>query len=263
MTDTQWCLAQEGELQLSKDEQAYLSWAEKQQVKDEPVIDVVALKEIGLSNEEIAFVKLMAETEQRYHTPANCGLADTSRYLLWDLEHFPKTDRVTGKITVQSFLNSTSPSYYSSKGDVKKEDYFLSIRWTVKHAIDGRYPDTTLLRTYRKVLAWCLEFEKEHGLKEKELGSVTLEDNSNDEGLKEVSRQQQQKEVLAEDSQEFEPEVMTVKQRNYLLFLMSTIKDDKIRHELQKRLCVFSKIQASKIISTLVSGDEESVLELI
>jgi hypothetical protein len=246
---------------FSKYEQAYLAWAEAQETKKGPSVDEAALREMGLSEEEIAFVKLMAETEEKHHTPAGCGLDDGTRYLLWNVQYFPKTDKLTGRITVQSFVDSVGVSY---KDEPRKlEDYFLSIRWTVKHAIDGNYPDSALFRAYRKVLVWCLEFEKMHSLKEKELTSVTLEDNSNDEGLKEAPQQQQQKEVLAEDSEEFEPEETTIKQRNYLSFLMSTIRDEKIRQELQKRLCVLSKEQASKIISELVAGNEEGVLELI
>jgi len=265
MIDTQWCLAQENELQLSKDEHAYLAWAEKQKSQDEPDIDNLALKEIGLSDKEVNFLQLISDAEKRYGTPANCGLVDTSRYLLWGIEHFPKTDKTTGKITVQNFLNSTSPSYLPSKGDIKKEDYFLSIRYAVRHAIDGKYPDTALLKIYRKVLAWCLEFEKRHGLKEKGFDAdiANNESDNPDEDKPENPEQIQEKNIPAEDIQDFEPEGMTAKQKGYLLFLMSTIRDDRIRQEIQKRLCVLSKMQARKIISSLVSGNEEGVFELI
>lgn len=265
MTTTQWCLAQGNELQLSKDEHAYLVWVEKQKSQDEPDIDNLALKEIGLSDKEVSFLQLISNAEKSYGTPANCGLVDTSRYLLWGIEHFPKTDKTTGKITVQSFLNSTSASYYPSKGDVKKEDYFLSIRYAVKHAVDGKYPDTALLKIYRKVLAWCLEFEKRHGLKENGFDTAILNnesDNANDDKLENLE-QIQKKEILPENIQDFEPEGMTARQKDYLLFLMSTVKDDRIRQEIQKRLCVLSKLQACKIISSLVSGNEEGVFELI
>ena len=263
MTTTQWCLAQGNEIQLSKDEHAYLAWAEKQKTQEKQVIDIPALKEIGLSDKEISFLQIIGDANKMYGAPANCGLVDTSRYLLWGIEHFPKTDKTTGRITVQSFLNSTSPSYLPSKGDIKKEDYFLSIRWTVKHAIDGNYPDTALLRIYKKVLGWCLDFEKEHGLKEKGFEAITLDSESVDENEPENPEQTQEKDISAEDIQDFEPEGMTAKQKDYLLYLMSTTKDDRIRQEIQKRMCVLSKLQARGIISLLVSGNEEGVFELI
>ena len=56
---------------------------------------------------------------------------------------------------------------------------------------------------------------------------------------------------------------MTAKKKDYLLYLMSTTKDDRIRQEIQKRMCVLSKMQARRIISLLVSGNEEGVFELI
>lgn len=262
MTANQMCLypAQKGGILLSKYEQDYLAWAEKQKAKDNSSIDEAALREIGLSDEEIAFVKLMAETEKQFHTPANCGLNDTTRYLLWNLQYFPRTNKATGKITLQSFIDSVGVSYKNEPKSIK--DYFLAIRWTVKHAMDGNYPDSALLRIYKKVLAWCLDFERKHGLKEKDIVSVTVNGSSeNAEEDKPENFGTQEKEVLADNTSELEPEKMTAKQKNYLLFLMSTVKDDRIRQELQKRSCVLTKAQASKIIGVLVSGVEERVVD--
>ena len=50
---------------------------------------------------------------------------------------------------------------------------------------------------------------------------------------------------------------MTDKQKGYLLFLMSTMRNESIREDLIKRLKLLSRSKAAKIISALVEGDEE------
>lgn len=50
---------------------------------------------------------------------------------------------------------------------------------------------------------------------------------------------------------------MTDKQKGYLLFLMSTMRNDAIREDLIKRLELLSRSKAAKIISALIEGDEE------
>jgi hypothetical protein len=241
-------------LTLSRDEQAYLAWARKQDEKQASGVDVAALREVGLSEGEITFVQAMADAKQKYFTPAGCGLNDTSRYLLWDLQHLPKTDQATGRITVQSFLDSVGVSY--TKELKKPEDYFLTIRYTMRHAQDGRYPESALLKIFRNVLAWCLEFEKKNGLKERHLLSVNVNDESN--GEKAQSQIIQIMPLKPVPAREDEPR-MTDKQRGYLLFLMSTMRNDVLREDLRKRLELLSRGKAAKIISELVSGNEEAV----
>jgi len=55
-------------------------------------------------------------------------------------------------------------------------------------------------------------------------------------------------------------EKMTIKQKDYLSFLMTTIQNDKIRQDLQKRMILLSKAQASNIIDAIVSGSMESIV---
>lgn len=255
MADTQFCLAQEGELQLSQDEQKYLVWAEEQKADDEPVVDFAALKEIGLSEKEIRFLKLMSDAEAKYCTPAGCGLSDTSRYLLWDVQYFPKTDKVAGKITVQSFLNSVGVN--SNNSDAKREDYFLCIRYSVKHAVDGKYPETALLRIYKKVLNWCLEFEKKHGLQEKKPIVVEMNSESGESDEPDVTEFLKTEEKI----ESVDETKITEKQKGYLGFLMTMIQNDRLRQDLQKRMNLLSKIQATRIIDALVSGNEERIAD--
>ena len=54
---------------------------------------------------------------------------------------------------------------------------------------------------------------------------------------------------------------MTAKQRGYLEFLMTMIQNDRLRQDLQKRMNLLSKTQASKIIDALVSGNEERIAD--
>jgi hypothetical protein len=262
MTAKQLCLQptqQLGSLLLSKDELDYLAWAKQQETEAVPVIDIVALKEMGLSEDEIEFLEIISGTQQKFHTPAGCKLLDTSRYLLWDLRYFPKTDKATGKITIQSFLNSTTPSYYPSKGNVNKEDYFLSIRYTVKHAIDGRYPDSALLRIYKKVLSWCLDFEYKHGLKEKETVVYSSDDTESEPEVVEATMLGPTETTEPPKQVEAYEEMITNKQKGYLVFLASTIQNDKLRQDLVKRLNLLTKQKASKIIGALVDGKIDEV----
>ena len=50
---------------------------------------------------------------------------------------------------------------------------------------------------------------------------------------------------------------MTDKQKGYLMFLMSTMRNESIREDLIKRLELLPRSKAAKIISALVEGDEE------
>jgi len=50
---------------------------------------------------------------------------------------------------------------------------------------------------------------------------------------------------------------MTDKQKGYLMFLMSTMRNESIREDLIKRLELLLRSKAAKIISALVEGDEE------
>lgn len=61
--------------------------------------------------------------------------------------------------------------------------------------------------------------------------------------------------------QDFDEPRMTANQKEYLLFLMSTMCNENIREGIRKRLGILSRLKAAKIIKALVGENEEGATE--
>ncbi len=158
-----------GNPKLTKAEEEYLIFAEKQKVNEQR-LDIQACKQMGLNEQEIKYLDLVYTAYKSFGTPAGSINDDALRYLIWDLDCLPRCDTSVSKITLQSFLDSVG--IYNSK-DVKKEDYFNSLKYTLIHAEERENQDLFLLKIYKKIYKWCQSFESIHKLKEKQTIEVS------------------------------------------------------------------------------------------
>jgi len=148
-------------VQLTKQEVIYL---EKDKNLPGANLDFDALKEIGLSDEEMQTLNALYNINQKIGTPAgSCN--DDLRYALWSLQYIPRTDRLTKKITKDSYNGSSNFKHW-----------FESAKRQCQSSADK----LTIFIPLQKIADFCERFEKENGICEKQDTKTDLENAINE-----------------------------------------------------------------------------------
>ncbi len=164
-----------GQLRLTKEEEQYVVWFETRKNTEGCQADEMALREIGLNDQEVAYLAAVVEAVGRYGTPASCGLSDGLRYLLWELSCLPRTDKIAGRVTRQSFIDSVSCSSagYHKDGHVPEKDFCIALKYRLGDASDA-LKKTPLFWVLEKVFRWCKVFASIHHIEENKSEEVVL-----------------------------------------------------------------------------------------
>ncbi|TET75185.1 MAG: hypothetical protein E3J56_01165, partial [Candidatus Aminicenantes bacterium] len=162
MSDKQLDLA--GQKKFSKEEEAFLVKSAAEENGEAKLLDVQALKEIGLDEEEIKVVEIFYEKARA---------SDFSPYLLTDseclqgciaaLEYLPRADEKTGKITLKSYKTSDNIYNYKTGEEFpKKKDWSDKFRYDFGHAALYSFKENShpvLLGILRKVYDLSVKFQ--------------------------------------------------------------------------------------------------------
>jgi len=163
MRKQQMTLSNKPATAVCKQEEQLLIALEQDAIARFPRLDALALKEIGLANDEIAVVQMYyckarcRDFKVHQHTTSEC-----LRALIRSLKYLPRTDH-TGHISVQSYKQSDN--LYSHDGsstqwsDKFRYEFGRAVIHSFKEHIKPR-----LLDVLWKVYTWIVVFQKEHGL---------------------------------------------------------------------------------------------------
>lgn len=132
-------------MELTKQEVSYI---EKSKGAKDSNLDFEALREIGLSDEEIQILNTFHNIQQKIGTPAG-SCEDILRYSLWSLEYLPKADQKTKRITKESYL-----------GTDNFRRWFESAKGQCKNSADK----PAIFVSLQKIADFCDRFEKENGI---------------------------------------------------------------------------------------------------
>ena len=266
-------------------------------------LDVLALKEIGLSEKEIQVLKIF------YDYANSCDFSvrpftksDCLTELLESLKVLPRVDEKTGKITLESY--KASDNIYADEYLKLKKDSHSAGLWSEKfrfsfgEAVSSSFKDKEtplLLGILRKVYDWITKFQKDNGIYENLpdwlqagmkgdfkdiswLGSDLYEGDaeipkkdylemSTPEKMqahnKRVEKSSPQAPVFNFSSQGWFDDGITEKQKRYLSFLSQSVQDDEFRKVIQTKLNLLSKPQASAIIGCLKDGNQNLLPEIL